>query len=83
MFIGREDAQHIVDEMKTSIHRDINIMDGEGVILASTNPARQGKLHQGALRIIREGLPGLTMQLQHSAHPNPGLHTASTSPAKK
>lgn len=61
MFIGREDAQHIVDEMKTSIHRDINIMDGEGVILASTNPARQGKLHQGALRIIREGLPGLTI----------------------
>ena len=28
-----------------------------------------------------QGLPGLTMQLQHSAHPNPGLHTASTRPA--
>ena len=41
MFIGREDAQHIVDEMKTSIHRDINIMDGEGVILASTNATRR------------------------------------------
>ena len=61
MFIGREDAQHIVDEMKASIHWDINIMDGEGAILASTNPTRQGKLHQGALRIIREGLPELTI----------------------
>ena len=28
-----------------------------------------------------QGLPGLTMQFQHSAHPNPGLHTASTRPA--
>ena len=28
-----------------------------------------------------QGLSGLTMQFQHSAHPNPGLHTASTRPA--
>lgn len=62
MPIRRESAQSIVDEMKAAIHRDINIMDADGVILASTNPARQGQLHQGALRIIREGLASLVIQ---------------------
>lgn len=59
MDISRQDAQRIVDEMKAAIHRDINIMDEDGVILASTNPARQGQRHQGALRVIREELPSL------------------------
>ena len=53
MYISRQNARSIVDEMKTAIHRDINIMDENGVILASTNPVRQGQVHQGALRIIR------------------------------
>ena len=55
-------AQSIVNEMKASIHRDINIMDEQGIILASTNPARRGTLHQGAARILREGLPSLTIR---------------------
>ncbi|WP_298023347.1 sugar diacid recognition domain-containing protein [uncultured Dysosmobacter sp.] len=62
IYISRQHAQSIVNEMKAAIHRDINIMDGDGVILASTNPARQGQLHQGALRIIREGLPSLVIR---------------------
>ena len=61
MHITRQSAQNIVNEMKASIHRDINIMDENGIILASTNPARQGQLHQGALRLIRENLPSLTV----------------------
>lgn len=61
MFISPEHAQSIVDEMKQSIRRDINIMDENGVILASTNPVRRGKLHQGALQVIRSGLPSLTI----------------------
>ncbi len=59
IYISKQHAQSIVDEMKATIHRDINIMDGEGIILASTNPARQGQLHQGALRLLREKLPSL------------------------
>ena len=35
MYISRQNARSIVDEMKTAIHRDINIMDENGVILAS------------------------------------------------
>ena len=33
MFIAPQYAQSIVDEMKASIHRDINIMDQDGIIL--------------------------------------------------
>ena len=62
MYIRRQNARSIVDEMKTAIHRDINIMDENGVILASTNPVRQGQVHQGALRIIRENLPSLVIR---------------------
>ncbi len=61
MFIAPQYAQSIVDEMKASIHRDINIMDQDGIILASTNPARKGTLHRGAARILQEGLPSLTI----------------------
>jgi len=61
MFISRQHAQSIVDEMKASIHRDVNIMDENGVILASTNPARKGQLHQGAAQIIQKQLPSLTI----------------------
>lgn len=61
MFITPQYAQSIVDEMKASIHRDINIMDENGIIMASTNPARKGTLHHGAARIIQERLPSLTI----------------------
>lgn len=61
MYISKQNAQSIVDEMKAAIHRDINIMDEDGMILASTNPTRQGQLHQGALQIIRENLPSLVI----------------------
>lgn len=53
MFISRQDARSIVEEVKTAIGRDINIMDETGRILAGTNPARQGQLHPGAERILR------------------------------
>lgn len=61
MRITQPEAQTIVDEMKSSIHRDVNIMDSSGTILASTNPARRGQIHQGALQIIREDLPSLAI----------------------
>lgn len=59
MFISQQEAQNIVDEMKASIHQDINIMDQDGVIFASTNPARCGKVHQGAVQLLGSELPSL------------------------
>lgn len=61
MLISQKHAQSIVDEMKTSIHRDVNIMDESGSILASTNPTRRGQIHAGALQIIKNQLPSLTI----------------------
>lgn len=55
MFISQQAAQNIVDEMKASIHQDINIMNEDGMIFASTNPARCGKIHQGAAQLLRSG----------------------------
>ena len=56
MDISPQHAQHIVDEMKRSIHRDMNIMNCQGIIIASTNPSRRGQLHQGASQLIAQGL---------------------------
>lgn len=62
MFISQYHAQNIVHEMKLAIHKDINIMDRDGIIIASTNPARCGQLHSGASQIIREGLSSLLIR---------------------
>ena len=42
MFIAEETARAIVSEMKSVTGRDINLMDGSGTILASTDPHRVG-----------------------------------------
>jgi carbohydrate diacid regulator len=56
MFISAESAQMIVDEIKTTIHQDLNIMDGNGDIIASTNRRRIGTLHRGAQMLLKTGL---------------------------
>ena len=61
MLISQLDAQNIVTEMKRLLHHDINIMDEQGIIVASTDAARLGEVHQGAVRVLREGLESLTI----------------------
>ena len=61
MFILPENAQKIADELKATIGQDINVIDKDGVIIASTNPARTGHVHDGARRLIREHLPIVTI----------------------
>ena len=56
MFISRSVAQSIVEEIGNEIHERINMMDEEGVIIASTDPERIGQIHEGARRIITENL---------------------------
>ena len=55
MFISAHSAQMIVDEMCATIHHHINLIDRDGTILASTDPARTGQIHEGALRLLRTG----------------------------
>lgn len=61
MQILQQYGTEIVNELGNAIHHDINIMDQHGEILASTNAERIGTLHQGASRLIHEGLTSLTI----------------------
>ncbi|MBR6209160.1 MAG: helix-turn-helix domain-containing protein [Oscillospiraceae bacterium] len=54
-------AKQIVDELKSIIHRDINFMDRSGIIIASTDPSRVGTVHCGALQVIQNRLPSLSI----------------------
>lgn len=77
MVINRQHAQSIVNEMKCSIHHDINIMDQQGIIIASTNPVRCGQLHQGALELIEQHLP---CQIVRSDDPSRGVQAGINLP---
>lgn len=64
MYIAQSTAQAIVDEIGNEIHEHINMMDDSGKIIASTDYARIGSMHEGARRIIEEGLEELYITSQ-------------------
>lgn len=59
MYISRETAQEIVEEIGGEIGAHINLMDERGYIIASTDASRIGNLHEEARRIIQNHLPEL------------------------
>lgn len=67
MFLSAENALKIVNEMKEAIHKDLNIMNQNGLIIASTNPTRIGQLHQGALELLHQKLPYLVIYQENAA----------------
>lgn len=56
MFLLPEVAQQIVVEINATIHRDLNIMDKDGMIVASTDTARIGTLHTVARDLLKSGM---------------------------
>lgn len=62
MVISRNVAEAIVTQLSQVIENHINIMDKTGVIVASTDPARVGTVHGGAVRILEEKLPELLIE---------------------
>lgn len=56
MIVSKKQMQNIVEVMERTIHKDINIMDEKGCIIASTDPLRIGAFHAGAHEIISKGL---------------------------
>src|SRR5699024_6937986 len=68
-------AQLIVNEIMENLYFNINIMNKEGVIIASGNPMRINQIHYGALEVINHKkvitiyretnneLPGINMPL--------------------
>ncbi|MBY6277095.1 CdaR family transcriptional regulator [Symbiobacterium thermophilum] len=51
--ITSELAQPIADRAVTILQRNVNIMDEDGVIVASGDPTRIGSFHQAAAQVIR------------------------------
>lgn len=57
MRITKKSAQQIVEEIGKLVRQNINLMDETGHIIASNDPKRIGKFHEGAYRIISQHLP--------------------------
>jgi carbohydrate diacid regulator len=55
--LTREMAEHIVRETMERLHRNINMMDTDGRIIASGDRSRLGERHEGAVEAIRTGKP--------------------------
>lgn len=59
MFISKETAQEIVEEISREIGENINLMDESGRIIASVDEKRIDTIHEGAKKIVRDGLDEL------------------------
>lgn len=60
--ISKDMAQSIVEEIEAVINENINIMDSDGIIVASSDESRLGQYHGGAFRVVAEKLSELTVQ---------------------
>lgn len=61
MYLRKDTAAKIIKEVSMILDYDINIMDENGAILASTDLSRIGMFHEGAFRIIRYHLSELSV----------------------
>lgn len=59
MYLNATTAKEIIKEISPFIHYDLNIMDGNGLILASTKTNRIGTHHEGARILIDSQKPQL------------------------
>lgn len=62
MIIEKNVATEIVYKLSETIGQNINIMDTNGIIIASSDPSRIGGTHGGALKVLNEHLPELIVE---------------------
>lgn len=62
MQISKRNAEQIVNEISGVINESINMMNAQGVIIASTDSARIGTFHEAAKKLIDECLDELVIQ---------------------
>lgn len=56
MLISEELAQRIVDSAMHLVHRNVNIMNRDGIIIATGHPHRRHTFHKGAKDVIETGM---------------------------
>lgn len=61
MIISKRKMQKIAEEIGGIIHKNVNIMDEKGVIIASTDEERIGIEHEAAKKVIAEKLDQLVV----------------------
>lgn len=74
MFISTHAATNIVNEIGNLVQQNINLMDENGVVVASTDPKRVGKIHEGAVEIITNKLNELYVEKSSGENTMPGLN---------
>lgn len=57
MLITHDNSQKIAERIGGILHRNVNIMNEEGRIVASTDPSRIGALHEAACHLIEHKIP--------------------------
>ncbi|MEW5774833.1 MAG: sugar diacid recognition domain-containing protein [Thermodesulfobacteriota bacterium] len=55
MLISDELAQKIVDTAQCLVHRNVNVMNRDGVIVGTSQPQRYGSRHKGAQDVLETG----------------------------
>ncbi|MFI3208742.1 MAG: sugar diacid recognition domain-containing protein, partial [Eubacteriales bacterium] len=62
MIIPKKQMQKIVEEVGATIHKNVNIMDETGCIIASTDSERIGLLHSGAVELLENNLASIVIE---------------------
>lgn len=57
MIVTNENSQQIAERIGAILHRNVNIMNADGVIVASTDSTRIHTLHQAAKELIERNIP--------------------------
>ena len=65
MHLTHQIAEQILNEIRTVIEEDINIMDETGLIIASTNRNRVNTFHEGARLLIEDNMDQLIVTNDH------------------
>lgn len=72
--LGKRFAQQIVNQIAATLDQNVNLMDAQGVIIASCDPARIGDVHEAARQVIRTGEPVAVHSDDYLAGALPGLN---------
>lgn len=67
-------AQKVVDTIAPTINRHVNIMNAHGIIIASSDTARIGTLHEGSVEVIRRNEIIRVTQADETAGTQPGVN---------
>lgn len=62
MEIDKNVANEIVKKLSETISQNLNFMDTNGIIIASSDKKRVGQIHGGAVKLLNENLPELIVE---------------------